>query len=103
MKLNFVSIFPGKGQEDYFDVYHIFAIRYSSRNELKEYLRGHEIITEIHYPVPPYKQTVLQDALLGQAFPISEEIHNTILSLPCAFFHTEDDVMKAIEAMHNFL
>jgi|MudIll2142460700_1097286.scaffolds.fasta_scaffold10548_3 dTDP-4-amino-4,6-dideoxygalactose transaminase len=89
-------------QEGYFDVYHIFAIRYPRRNELKEYLKGHEIMTEIHYPVPPHKQTVLQGALQGQAFPITEEIHNTILSLPCAFFHTEDDVMKVIEAMNRF-
>jgi len=90
-------------QEGHFDVYHIFAVRYPRRNDLKEYLKGHGIMTEIHYPVPPHKQTVLQGALLGQSFPISEEIHNTILSLPCAFFHTEDDVMKVIEDMNKFL
>jgi len=89
-------------QEGYFDIYHIFAIRHPRRNELKEYLKRHEIMTEIHYPVPPHKQTALQDAFLGQVFPISEEIHNTILSLPCAFFHTADDAMKVVEAANRF-
>jgi hypothetical protein len=34
--------------------------------------------------------------------PFSEEIHNTILSLPCAFFHTEEDIIKVIETMNKF-
>lgn len=89
-------------QEGYFDVYHIFAIRHAGRDRLKEYLKGNGIMTEIHYPVPPHRQPVLQDFLPEQNLPISEEIHNTILSLPCAFFHTEEDVMKVIETMNKF-
>ncbi|HUO76844.1 MAG TPA: DegT/DnrJ/EryC1/StrS family aminotransferase [Thermodesulfovibrionales bacterium] len=90
-------------QDGYFDVYHIFAIRHPRRDELKEYLKNREITTEIHYPVPPHKQTALHGVLPEQAFPVSEEIHNTILSLPCAFFHTEEDVMRVIEALNEFL
>jgi dTDP-4-amino-4,6-dideoxygalactose transaminase len=89
-------------QKGYFDVYHIFAIRHPRRDELKEYLAEREIMTEIHYPVPPHKQTALRGVIPEQSFPISEEIHNTILSLPCAFFHTEEDVRKVVDIINTF-
>ena len=89
-------------QEGYFDVYHIFAVRHTGRDRLKEYLKDNGIMTEIHYPIPPHRQQVLRDFLPEQHLPISEEIHNTILSLPCAFFHREEDVMTVIETMNKF-
>jgi len=45
--------------KDYFDVYHIFAIRYSKRDKLKDYLLKNEIKTAIHYPIPPHKQKAM--------------------------------------------
>lgn len=87
---------------DYFDVYHIFNIRHPKRDELKEYLLKNNIKTEIHYPVPPKNQTALKGLFENQQFPISEEIHNTTLSLPISFFHTEEDVHRVVEVMNQF-
>ena len=67
--------------EDHFDVYHIFNIRHNDRDELKKYLLDNGIMTEIHYPVAPNKQIVMQGIING-SYPISELIHNTTLSLP---------------------
>ncbi|WP_158333602.1 DegT/DnrJ/EryC1/StrS family aminotransferase, partial [Campylobacter concisus] len=66
---------------DYFDVYHIFNVRHKNRDELKNYLLENEVKTEIHYPLPPHRQKSMQGIIEGQ-YPISEEIHNTTLSLP---------------------
>jgi len=87
---------------DYFDVYHIFPIRHPKRDELREYLLQHNIKTEIHYPYPPHKQKSMQNILQGN-YPISEEIHSTILSLPISYFHTPDDILKVCEIMNKFL
>lgn len=87
---------------DYFDVYHIYNIRHPKRNELKEYLLQNEIKTDIHYPVAPHKQKAMIGILDDFAFPISEEIHATTLSLPCSFGHTEDDIYKVVEVMNKF-
>ncbi|HET6244982.1 MAG: DegT/DnrJ/EryC1/StrS family aminotransferase [Bacteroidetes bacterium] len=87
---------------DYFDVYHIFCIRHSRRNELKEYLLENNIKTEIHYPVSPNNQVALKNLFAEQKFPISEEIHNTTLSLPISFFHSKEDVQKVVEVMNKF-
>jgi dTDP-4-amino-4,6-dideoxygalactose transaminase len=87
---------------DYFDAYHIFAVRHPQRDKLKEYLGRNGIKTEIHYPVPPYKQKALNGFFDGLSFPIAEEIHATILSLPIAYFHTIDDISQVIETMNKF-
>ncbi|MDU2359740.1 MAG: DegT/DnrJ/EryC1/StrS family aminotransferase, partial [Campylobacter concisus] len=74
---------------DHFDVYHIFNIRHKNRDELKNYLLENGVKTEIHYPLPPHRQKSMQGIIEGQ-YPISEEIHNTTLSLPISYFHKEE-------------
>ncbi len=87
--------------EDFYDVYHIFNIRHPKRDSLKDYLLKNEILTDIHYPVSPHKQKAMQGIIEGD-YPISEEIHNTILSLPCSYGHSEDDIYKVVEVMNKF-
>ncbi len=88
--------------KDYFDVYHIFNIRCNNRDKLKEYLLNNGIKTEIHYPLAPNKQQAMQGYIKGD-YPISEEIHNTTLSLPISFFHTKEDILKVIKIMNSWL
>jgi dTDP-4-amino-4,6-dideoxygalactose transaminase len=87
--------------ENYYDVYHIFNIRHPQRDKLKEYLIANEILTEIHYPVPPHKQNAMAGIIEGE-YPVSEEIHKTTLSLPCSFGHTEEEIYKVVEVMNRF-
>lgn len=88
---------------DYYDVYHIFNIRYKDRNKLKDYLSENNVKTEIHYPIPPINQKATKGLFSNSSTPIAEEIHNTTLSLPISFFHTEEDVYKVIEVMNKFI
>lgn len=87
---------------DYHDVYHIFNVRHPERDALKEHLLKNNIKTEIHYPVSPNKQKAMKGIADDKQYPISEEIHNTTLSLPCSFFHTADDVNRVVEVMNKF-
>lgn len=86
---------------DYFDVYHIFNVRHKNRDELKNYLLKNEVKTEIHYPLPPHRQKSMQGIIEGQ-YPISEEIHNTTLSLPISYFHKEEDILKICDIMNRW-
>ena len=88
--------------EDYYDVYHIFSVRHSKRNELQEYLFQNGVKTEIHYPIAPNKQKAMIGIIDDQYTPIAEEIHNTILSLPISFFHTESEINYIIGIMNKF-
>jgi dTDP-4-amino-4,6-dideoxygalactose transaminase len=87
---------------DYFDVYHIYAIRHSKRDQLKEYLLKHDIKTEIHYPVPPVKQAAMKNIIDRQSTPIAEAIHRSTLSLPISFYHSEADIEKVAETLNKF-
>lgn len=86
---------------DYDDVYHIFAIRHPKRDELRAFLLANNIRTEIHYPVPPHRQHALKTRLKG-AFPISDLIHQTTLSLPVSYYHTTQQITQVIEVMNSF-
>jgi len=87
--------------EDFYDVYHIFNIRHPRRDELKEYLLKNNIKTEIHYPLAPHRQKAMQGIINGE-YPIAEEIHNTTLSLPISYFHTQNDVLYISEIINKF-
>ncbi len=92
-----------KIDNDYFDVYHLFTIRTKRRDALKQYLLDNEIKTEIHYPVAPVNQEGYKDILQVQKpTPIAEEIHNTILSIPCSFGNTEEEIKQVINTMNRF-
>lgn len=88
-------------QKDFYDVYHIFPIRHPERDRLREFLAKRGIKTEIHYPCPPHKQEAMKVMLEG-VYPISEEIHFTVLSLPISYFHTEEDVYRVCEVLNEF-
>lgn len=87
---------------DHYDVYHIFNVRHPRRDELKAYLDTEGIGTAIHYPVAPHQQNALKHLYTGQQFPISQEIHDTTLSIPCSYFHTETDAWQVINALNKF-
>lgn len=87
--------------QDYFDVYHIFNIRYQHRDLLREYLLKCQIKTEIHYPIPPHKQNAMQSLLIGE-YPISNEIHATTLSLPISYYHTKEDILEVCRCLNEF-
>jgi len=86
---------------EYYDGYHIFNIRHKERDRLKIFLFDHGIRTEIHYPLAPHKQNALK-FMNSLKFPVSEEIHNTTLSLPISTCHSVDDVMQVVQIINNF-
>jgi dTDP-4-amino-4,6-dideoxygalactose transaminase len=61
--------------------WHLFVIRTEDRNKLKIYLEGFGIQTLIHYPIPPHKQKAFNE-WNDLSFPITEKIHNEVLSIP---------------------
>lgn len=87
--------------------WHLYEIRHPKRDALREQLAKMNVGTLIHYPIPPHLQKAY--SMLGYsegAFPISERIHSTILSLPLSphLSFTEQDyvidcVKKALVAV----
>jgi dTDP-4-amino-4,6-dideoxygalactose transaminase len=81
---------PRRSSDEY-DVFHIFAVRHSRRDELRDCLLKSGVKTEIHYPIPPHQQKAMQ-RILSNKWPLAEMHSATQLSLPISVGHTEDDI-----------
>ncbi len=82
-------------------VHHLFVIRCQRRGELQEFLSANGIETMIHYPVPPHRQKALPQ-FHNLNFPITEKIHDQVLSLPISPVLSPDEVSRIISAVNQF-
>lgn len=85
-------------------VFHLFVVRTSRRDELRNHLTSMKIGTGIHYPTPPHLQESFR--ILGFKkgdFPIAEEIANTSLSLPLYPGMETSDVEYVCDTIRKFL
>ena len=82
-------------------VYHLFVIKTSKRDQLQKYLTENEIQTIIHYPIPPHKQRAYK-YYNHLSFPITEKIHDEVLSLPISPVMEEEEIQKVIDVLNNF-
>lgn len=92
---------------DYSDnhVFHLFVIRTENRENLQDYLTQNNIQTVIHYPVPPHKQKAFSSETSGWnnlSFPITEKIHNEVLSLPISPILTEEEIDFIIKILNQY-
>ena len=80
-------------------VFHLFVIRTKKREDLQNYMKENGIETMIHYPVPPYLQKAFEN-WNHLSFPITEKIHNEVLSIPISPIMTEDEVDFVIRKLN---
>jgi dTDP-4-amino-4,6-dideoxygalactose transaminase len=84
-------------------VYHLFVVRSGQRDALQQYLKTQGIGTLIHYPVPPHlQQAYCEIGLAAGTLPISERIHQEVLSLPIGPHVTEAQVETVTRAVCEF-
>nr|WP_207759689.1 DegT/DnrJ/EryC1/StrS family aminotransferase [Xanthomonas prunicola] len=82
-------------------VWHLFVVRSPQRDALQAHLLRQGIQTQIHYPVPPHRQPAY--ATLGEAcLPLSERLHQEILSLPMGPALDDAAVAQVIAACQSF-
>ena len=82
-------------------VFHIFPVRVENRGEFQQYLMENEIQTLIHYPIAPHKQEAMTEFNQLQ-LPISELIHQQIVSIPLNPSLTIDEQDFIIEKINNW-
>lgn len=82
-------------------VWHLFVIRHPRRDEFKKYLAENGVQTLIHYPIPPHKQ--LAYSKWGKySLPITEKIHQQVLSLPISPLLDSKVVEEICSSICNF-
>lgn len=82
-------------------VWHLFVIKTEHREALQKYLADHGIQTLIHYPIPPHKQQAYKE-WNNLSYPISEQIHAEVLSLPIGPTLSLEEAKKVIQLCNAF-
>lgn len=82
-------------------VWHLFVIRSKNRVALQKYLAEHGVQTLIHYPIPPHKQQAYKE-WNDLSYPVSEQIHEEVISLPIGPTLSLEEVRKVIQLCNSF-
>ena len=82
-------------------MFHLFVVQVVNRNEFVKHLKAQGIGTLIHYPKAPHKQKAL--AQLGAlSFPVTERLHEQVVSIPIGPTMTSDQVNRIIEVLNTY-
>lgn len=82
-------------------VFHVFVVQANRREVLKRFLDERGVQTLIHYPLPPH----LQQAYIewnGRSLPVTETLHERVLSLPIGPDMIPDELERVIAACNAF-
>jgi dTDP-4-amino-4,6-dideoxygalactose transaminase len=82
-------------------VFHLFVIRTTNRTELASYLKENGIETMIHYPIPPHQQKAFLE-WNNLSFPITEKIHDEVLSIPLNSTLSDEDINVIISILNKY-
>jgi dTDP-4-amino-4,6-dideoxygalactose transaminase len=82
-------------------VWHLFVVRTKCREKLANYLTDNGVQSLIHYPIPPHRQNAY-DYWETKTFPISEAIHNEVLSIPLSPVMNLRDIDTVIDTINKW-
>lgn len=93
-------ILPSLPENEQEHVWHLFVIRTTDRERLQKYLAEQGVQTLIHYPIPPHKQEAYKE-WNNRSYPVSEKIHDEVLSLPISPVMSTQEVEKVIDVVNS--
>ena len=82
-------------------VWHLFVVRTQQRGSLQKYLNEKSIQTLIHYPIPPHQQQAYTE-WNSLSYPLTELIHQEVLSLPMGPTLSKTEALEVASAVNKF-
>ncbi|MDE1357274.1 DegT/DnrJ/EryC1/StrS family aminotransferase [Vibrio aestuarianus] len=82
-------------------VWHLFVVMCANRDALQKHLQDQGVQSLIHYPVPPHKQQAYKK-WNHLSLPITEKIHQQILSLPVDPTMNDEAIGLVIAALNSY-
>lgn len=83
-------------------VWHLFVIRCLQREAFQQHMKKLGIQTLVHYPIAPHHQLAYKD-WAHQSYPLTEAMHQEVISLPISPMMSEEDIKAVIEAVNRFV
>ena len=82
-------------------VWHLFVLRTKNRPNFRDYMTSCGIETLVHYPIPPHKQKAYIE-MNSYKFPITENIHKTIVSIPLNLFLSDQNIEVIVDSCNSY-
>ena len=82
-------------------VWHLFVVRTGNKEKFQSWLHEKGIHTLNHYPIPPHKQQAYH-SWNSRSFPVTEQIHQEVVSLPMSPVITMEEVQAVVHAINAY-
>jgi len=83
-------------------VAHLYVIQSTKRAALHQHLREVQIASDVHYPIPDYKQPIFGQQFADFSLKNTEHLASVILTLPCYPEMTDKEVSNVIAAVNGW-
>jgi dTDP-3-amino-3,4,6-trideoxy-alpha-D-glucose transaminase len=94
---------PEPASADGDHVYHLFIVRTTQRDALREHLDAHGVSSAVHYPFPIHRTEAYADLGLAEgSLPVAERLAEEILTLPLYPTMSDQDVTRIVDAVRAF-
>jgi dTDP-4-amino-4,6-dideoxygalactose transaminase len=93
-------LLPQPPEDENEHVWHLFIIQTKERKQFQENCLKYNLQTLIHYPIPPHKQEAYKN-FNNLSFPLTEAIHDQVLSLPISPVISKDEIDYVIHSMNS--
>lgn len=82
-------------------VFHVFVVRVTDRFNFEVYLKSYQIGYLVHYPIPPHQQMALA-MFQTDKLPVTEAIHNNVISIPISPVMTDWEVARVVSILNAY-
>ncbi|MGE8546975.1 MAG: DegT/DnrJ/EryC1/StrS family aminotransferase [Alcaligenes sp.] len=82
-------------------VWHLYVVRTADRDGLQRHLAQAGVGSLVHYPVPPHRQQAYAGAFRDR-YPLSEHLHDTVLSLPLGPYLSLAQIDAVVDACNSY-
>ena len=93
-------VVPHNAGKDY--VAHLYVVRSKKRDVLREHLHNLNIGSDIHYPIPDYRQPAFAGRFSKIHLENTEQLTSEVLTLPCYPEMNDDEVDRVITAINSW-
>lgn len=83
-------------------VFHLFVVQCDYRNALEVFLKENGISTLVHYPVAIPQQRAFKNQFIEQDYSFTNQLSDTVLSLPISPVMTDEEVNYVIKTVNQF-
>lgn len=94
-----ITVPPASG-DDF--VAHLYVVRTTDREGLQKYLAAAGIASDVHYPVPDYRQPLFGNRYSGITLVATDAACASVVTLPCFPELTDEEVTRVIEACNRW-